>query len=250
MNYDKVKDEFGDWAVKLRPFIESSDFDDIYKFLKEEGRQGKIICPDYKDTFRAFRATPYSKLRCIFILQDPYPWVKNGKYIADGVAMSCRNTGVCQPSLDMFYDGIEDDLGVDVPHQPDLDYLCEQGVLFLNTNLTVELNKPTSHNGVWNKFIDFVIQESINFYNSGLIYVAFGKTAHVTAKAIVPFLHWGFEVEHPAAAARQERAWKHDNIFTKINKILKNNNNEQINWVYDEYTKDPGTGIKGAKRIK
>lgn len=241
----------GDWAVKFRPFIESEKFDEIFAFLKQQSRkppegEGKIICPAWQDTFRAFRECPYNKLRAIFILQDPYPWIKDGKFVADGMAMSCSNTNACQPSLDYFYDGMEDDLGEDVPHMPDLSYLAQQGVLLLNTSLTVELNKPTSHKGLWDAFMDYMIQEVINFYNHGLIYVSFGKNAHITAKAIVPFLHWGFEVEHPAAAARAERKWEHQKIFSKINKILLDCNNEQINWIYGKTASQPA--IVGRKK--
>lgn len=151
--------------------------------------------------------------------------------------MSCSHTGICQPSLDLFYDGMEDDLKTKVPHNPDLSYLCEQGVLFLNTSLTVELNKPSSHKGKWDKFMLYLVQEVINFYDCGLIYVSLGKNANIVAKAVIPFLNWGFEVEHPAAAAHSDRKWRHDNIFTKINKVLKDNNNEQINWVYSNNQK-------------
>ena len=240
MDYSKFEAQFGDWASKFKPFIESQDFDDIYKFLKAEAREGKVICPEHGNTFRAFRETPWSKLRVVFILQDPYPWVKLDRdgtriYTADGMAMSCSNTRVCQPSLELFYQGIEGDLGTKVQRQPDLSYLAEQGVLLLNTSLTVEMNKPSSHGGVWNKFIEYLIEEVINFYTQGLVYVSFGKNAHVMAKAIVPFLHWGFEVEHPAAAAHKSREWKHENIFTKINKILKNSNNDEIIWSYEDY---------------
>ncbi len=233
MDFKKVKDQFGeDWADKFRPFIESKEFDEIYGFLKAQSADKRVICPHHTDVFRAFRETPYKGLKCVFILQDPYSFIKGGKIIANGVAMDCRNTGVCQPSLNLFYDGIADDLDIEVPHHPDLSYLCKQGVLFLNTSLTVELNKPASHRGVWDKFMMYLIEEVINYYNNGLIYVSFGKNAQVLTKAMVPFLHWGFEVEHPAAAAHKEAKWKHGNIFSKINKILKDCNNEQIYWAY------------------
>jgi uracil-DNA glycosylase len=242
MDYSKFEAQLGDWAPKFKSFIESSDFDDIYKFLKAESKEGKLICPEHGNTFRAFRETPFRKLRCVFILQDPYPWLKvdregNKIYTADGMAMSCSNTGVCQPSLELFYQGIEDDLGYKVPRQPDLSYLAHQGILLLNTSLTVEMNKPSSHQGVWDKFMYYLLEEVISFYTGGIVYVSFGKNAHLMAKAIIPFLHWGFEVEHPAAAARKEREWKHDNIFTKINKILKDSNNDEIIWSFEEYEK-------------
>ena len=251
MDYSKFESQLGDWAPKFKDFIESKDFDDIYAFLKSESREGKIICPHHENTFRAFRECPFSKLRVVFILQDPYPWVKfdpeKGRiYTSDGMAMSCSNTGVCQPSLEIFYKGMEDDLGVAVPRMPDLSYLANQGILLLNTSLTVEMNKSASHAGIWDKFIQYLLEEIISFYTRGLIYVSFGQNAHIMAKTIIPFLHWGFEVEHPAAAARKERDWKHDKIFTKINKILKDCNYEQINWVYGKLQEEEPSSIKRA----
>jgi uracil-DNA glycosylase len=234
MNFSNVEHLLGTWGPKMQPFIESSDFDEIFRFLKKESKEeGKTICPEWVNTFRAFKETPYDGLKCIFLLQDPYPWIKGGKYVADGIAMSCSITGVCQPSLTCFYEGMSDDLGIDVFHNPDLTYLCKQGVLFLNTSLTVELNKPTSHQGIWNKFMDFLMEEAINFHKRTLCYVSFGADAQVAAKAIVPFIHWGFEVEHPAYAHRRDRMWKHDNIFSKINKVLKDNMEQPIKWNYE-----------------
>lgn len=261
ISYEKVAPQLGDWAPKFKDFIESQDFQDIYAFLKAEAREGKVICPEHFNTFRAFRECPFSKLRAVFILQDPYPWVKldrDGKkvYTADGLAMSCSNTGACQPSLELFYQGIEDDLGVKVPRHPDLSYLAQQGILLLNTSLTVEMNKPSSHGGKWDKFIEYLFENVINFYTKGLVYVSFGKNAHIMAKTIVPFLHWGFEVEHPAAAAHKGREWEHNKIFTKINKILKNSNDEQINWVYGmeseslDATPPPVRSGVGGKKVK
>lgn len=249
MQYEKVADQLGTWGPKLQPFIESSEFDAIFSTLKEKSRDGATICPASSDVFRSFRETPYENLKVVFLLQDPYPWVKGGKMVADGIAMSCRNTGILQPSLELFYQGMEDDLGIEVPRQPDLKYLSNQGVLFLNGSLTVEENKPGSHAGLWDPFIKYLIEEVINFYNTGLAYVSFGKNAHVLAKSFVPFLHYGFEVEHPAAAAHKEREWKHENIFRKIDKVTKENNNELINWAYgSDRTVDEANAVSGAAR--
>lgn len=249
IQWEKIEPQLGDWAPKFKPFWESGGFDEIFGFLKAESAEKKVICPVHQNVFRAFRETPYSSLKCVFMLQDPYPWIKNGKYVADGIAMSCSNTGICQPSLDLFYDGIADDLDIEVPHNPDLSYLCKQGVLFLNTSLTVELNKPTSHTKLWDKFMNYLIEEVINYYSNGLIYVSFGKNAHLLAKAMMPFLHWGFKVEHPAAAAHQERKWDHQNIFSQINKILKSCNNEQIYWAYgSKETGEKKSGVTGNRR--
>src|ERR1051326_6100307 len=117
MEYEKVAEQFGTWAPKFKPFIESKEFDAIFKHLKTQGKEGITICPDSKDVFRSFKETPYEKLRAVFLLQDPYPWIKGGKMVADGIPMSCSNTKVLQPSLELFYRGMEDDLGIKVPRE-------------------------------------------------------------------------------------------------------------------------------------
>lgn len=263
MNYSKFEPLLGDWAPKFKSFIESPECDQIYAFLKSESKEGKVLCPRGEDTFRAFRETPFSNLKCVFILQDPYHQVtrKDDKvvYVADGMAMSCSNTNVCQPSLELFYKGIENDLGQEVIRQPDLSYLAHQGVLLFNTSLTVEMDKPGSHSkiGLWDSFNDYLIREVINYYTNGLVWVSFGQNAQVMSKSIIPFLHWGFEVEHPAFAARKDRDWNHKNIFSKINKILKECNNDQILWNYEDYRRQRDgetiqrpshTGISGKLR--
>lgn len=239
MEYSKVEDMFGDWGPKFRPFIEGKEerfegkFDKIYDFLKQQSREGRKICPESKNVFRAFKECPYKNLKLIIIGQDPYSFIKNGVYVADGIAMSCRNTGELQPSLKIFYEGIEEDLGIKTGMHPDLTYLANQGILFLNTALTVEEKKPTSHNGIWDPFMDYLFEEVINFYDRGLIYLMLGKNADAAGKAIIPFLHWGITVEHPAASAHRNREWFHEKCFTKIATILKNSNNEQIKWAYE-----------------
>lgn len=252
MDYNKIAPQFGTWAEKFKPFIESKEFDSIFAFLKSESREGKKICPQSTDVFRAFRECPFDNVKCIFILQDPYSWIKkvDGKevYVADGIAMSSKYTGVCQPSLELFYEGMEDNLNIKVERQPDLAYLANQGILFLNTSLTVEANKPNSHRGRWDNFMTYLLEEVINFYSRALVYVSMGKNAEVTSKAIVPFLHFGLECEHPAAAAHKQRKWQHNNIFSAIDNLLKNNNQEKIMWNYGKDGLSETSSIKGKLR--
>lgn len=237
MDIQMVAPQLGDWAEKLAPFIITPEFDAIFEFLKKEGRAGKTICPQAKDVFRAFRETPYNRLKAVFLLQDPYHQIRNGKMVADGIPMSCSNTGILQPSLELFYDGMEENLGKKVGRNADLTYLCNQGILLLNTSLTVELHKAGSHQGVWTKFMDYLIGDILNYYSPGLCVVAFGKHAQGTAKDMIPFLHNYFDVEHPAAASYKNRKWIHDNVFTQINVVMKHNMNEKIYWDYNDYVR-------------
>lgn len=224
----------------MKPFIESPQCDEIYAYLKKRSSEGRTILPSWEDTFRAFRETPYPDLKCIWFLADPYPGIKDGKMVADGIAMSCRNTGKEQPSLSLFYDGITENLGEKGGRNPDLSHLCRQGIMMLNTSLTVELNKVGSHSGVqikdkrirlWEPMMKFILEDIITACNQGLILVFAGKESQYYKKYLYPMQHYLLDVEHPAAAAHAERAWKHQNIFSTINKILMQNNNIKVDWL-------------------
>lgn len=239
MDFSKFEDQLGDWGPKLKPFIESKECDELYTFLKEEKRRGRKICPYWENTFRAFKETPYKDLKVVFILQDPYNRISSqGIMISDGVAMSCKNTGKLQPSLEKFYEAVEDDvfkgMNLNMIRNPDLTFLCNQGIMMTNTALTVEKDKPTSHGEAWKPFMKYMFEEVYSKYNNGLIFVLAGKQSQYFARYINPLQHYIIEVEHPAFAARKERKWRHDGLFSKINKILKENNNYEPIWDYEE----------------
>ncbi len=248
MDYEKFAPLLGTWAESLKPFIESKEMDEIYAFLKQRSQEGRKICPDSSNTFRAFYETPKEYLNTIFLLQDPYPWIKNDVVVADGVAMSCRNTGALQPSLKLFYDGVVDCLpgykqmlkeGTS-QLSPDLGYLCNQGVMMLNTSLTTELNKPNSHSEaqvggkkikLWEPFVKFLFEEVISRYKSRKILIFCGAESQYYARYINPLQHKCINIEHPAAAAHKERAWNHEKIFLKINTLLAEDKMPTIDWL-------------------
>lgn len=241
MEFDLFKESLGSWGPKMKKFIEGPQCDEIYRFLKMRVGQGKVILPKWEDTFRAFKETPLEDLKCIFFLQDPYPWVREGVSIADGIAMSCKNVSEEQPSLSLFYDGLQDNLPeyVGRKRDPDLAYLCRQGVMMLNTSLTVEVNRANSHSQVrvldkktriWEPFMKYLLEEVLS-HNSGLVLVFCGKESQHYERFVNPLQHYILRVEHPAAAAHAERAWKHERIFSKVNYILEQNNNFRINWM-------------------
>lgn len=238
MDYEKFEEALGSWGSKLKPFIESKECDAIYEFLKFEGRRGKRICPESINTYRAFKETPYDQLKVVWLLQDPYHQYRNGVYTADGIAMSCLNTGKLQPSLELFYGGMEEDLagGLDLGmlRDPDLTYLCNQGIMMLNTALTVEEGKTGTHKDIWKPFTKYLLEEVLSKYNNGLIFVLAGKESQYFARCINPLQHYIIEVEHPAYASRQNRPWRTQGVFKKINKILKENNNYEPTWYFEE----------------
>jgi uracil-DNA glycosylase len=235
MNFEKFEPLLGDWAYKLKPFIESEQCDQIYAKLKADSQKGKVILPASQDTFRAFKTTPYKNLKVVFLMYDPYPWVKNGVPVADGIALSCKNTGILQPALEKFYEGIEDDTGLNLTgeRKADLEHLCVQGCMMLNTALTVEKDKVGSHYELWKPFTTYLFEEVFAKHNKGLIFVLCGKESHYYEKFIFPHQHYIIKLEHPAAAAHQLRMWKHEKVFSSINKLVKENYRTEIVWIDD-----------------
>lgn len=244
MNHEKFKDFFGEWAEDFKEFIESPEMDKIYEKLKNDSKKGRKICPDSENTFRVFKETSKKDLKVVWYLQDPYPSMKNNIKVANGIAMDCSSTGVIQATLDAWYSGVEDCLynGLNLTYDktPDLTYLTKQGVMLINTDLTVEYKKAGSHQGLWAKFQEYFIEKILNVQYPGLIYVFSGKSSEAMKKHIIPFNTYHFITEHPATAAYKCTSWKHEDVFKKINKILEQNNGPEftINWLKDNELDD------------
>lgn len=217
------------WHVKIKPFIESEECDRIYAFLKHESMRGKKIAPLSSHVFRCFKETKYDELKVIFMGFSPYPTFMNKVPIADGLLMSCSITDVPQPSLIEFYKTLNKELntGRTTKRHNDLSYLAKQGVLLFNSSLTCEQNKAGSHCELWKPFTVYLME---NVFTTGAPIIFLGKEAAKFKEYIFPFT-WSFELSHPAYAARSGVEWETDNIFLKINKILKDNNNYKIEWL-------------------
>jgi uracil-DNA glycosylase len=238
MKYESFAKLMGEWTPYLKEFIESEEMDKIYGKLKTYSKDNKILCPESKNVFKALELTSKKDLSVIWVLADPYPWVKNNIMLANGIAMDCTNTQILQPSLDLFYAQIEeeiyDGLNINMMKSPSLEYLLKQGVMLLNSDLTCEANKPGSHKGLWEPFMKYLIEEVLSVH-TGLIYVLSGKNSESLEKYINPLTNYIIKTEHPAAAAHKHRQWNSDGVFKKINYILKQNNNLEIFWDKSEY---------------
>lgn len=222
------------WHRKIKPFIESEECDKIYAFLKAEGKRGKQIAPLSSDTFKCFKETAFEEITAILVGMCPYHTFRNGKPVADGLALSCSVHNYLQPSLEQFYRGIETELygGMCAPciKNPDLTYLAQQGVLLLNAGLTVEANKPGSHNEIWEPFMKYLFQEVLDVVRVPIIFL--GKEAAKIEKYVDPFT-WTFHVSHPASAAYKGTDWDSEGVFGKVNRILKDTNGISIHWMDD-----------------
>lgn len=236
-NYQSLAEEFGTWAEDMREFIESEELDKIFLYLRSRIDQGRNIFPERDSLFKAFLETPKDQLKAIFFLQDPYYSKKGKRIIADGIAMSCSNTKELQPSLSAFYTGLEKYIGTKIKRNPDLKYLCNQGIMMLNTSLTVEEGRPSCHSSIrvldsriklWEPLIKFFLERVISKFNN-LPLIFCGKESQYYERYVNPLQHYIFKVEHPSAAARSERLWNTQDIFRKID-ILVAERKAIINW--------------------
>lgn len=235
MDYNDFAGDFGMWAEKFKPFIISQEMFNIYQKLKQDAKTNTIY-PKSDVTFRSFGLTVPNNIRVVWYLMDPYPgtYFKTKLPQATGVPMDCSNSedGKLQPTLIKFYQGIEDDLGITVEKNKDLSYLLYQGVLLLNTELTVIKDRTGSHSGLWEPFHRFLLEEILSG-TTGISYVFSGENSKNLIKYVNQDSNYIFETEHPVAASYGQRKWKHDNIFTKINTVCKGNFGKEYDIMWD-----------------
>jgi uracil-DNA glycosylase len=236
MIWEKFKDLFHEsWHKKMKPFVESSECDKIYQFLKSESGRGKRLAPLSSNVWRAFKETSFDDLNVVFLGLSPYHTFKNNAPIADGILMSCSIIGKLQPSLEKFYSECErqlyEGLNLHLIKDPDLCYLCSQGILMANIGLTCEEGKPGSHTIIWEPFIKYLLEEVLA--GTGVPIVFLGREAARYERYVAPFTH-KFVVEHPAASAYRSEDWPTDNLFKKLDKHLWDCCKIKISWMKTE----------------
>lgn len=218
----KSKIQGSGWEHILNPYLDSESFYKTVQKLIAFVQEDRRFTPKMKDWFNTFTHCKYYNTNVIFIGQDPYPQVD----VADGISFSCSYTMKEQPSLRHIFNSLEKQYP-GYERNPDLTRWAEQGVLMLNTALTVEINKIGSHYSLWRTFTEHVLT-SINKEKSQLIVVLLGKKAQEWKKFITN--HIIIEVEHPAAAAYKGGVWDDKNLFIRINELLKNQGKPLVNW--------------------
>lgn len=229
------------WGEVLRLFLNSSDFEQVIQKLYNEVEMDRRFTPGLKHVFRAFEQCPWSKTRVVMIGQDPYftPGV------ADGIAFSCGLTGKAQPSLKYMFNAIEDTVKFehrdavlpDGLQNADLTRWANQGVLLLNSALTVQMNKPGTHYGIWKDFLVYVLDQ-IRSKKDDMLYVLLGKQAETFREYLerpplgsAIYQHDIISVSHPASAAYQKaHSWNGGHIFNDINNWLQSKGERPIVW--------------------
>jgi len=215
------------WDKVFKSFIFSGDFDDIITKLYSLVQDDKRFTPPLKQVFRAFEECPYDKLQVVIIGQDPYPQLD----VADGISFSCSNTGKLQPSLRYILDEVNRTVYGGHPGSLDVDLKrwSNQGVLMLNTALTVEVGKIGSHYDIWKPFTAYLL-DWLNTHNSGLVYLYMGKKAEEWSELIDDHNSTKYFVKHPASAAYNGSKWDSDNVFLKIQGVVASNSGTILKW--------------------
>jgi uracil-DNA glycosylase len=232
MNLEEIKQkmfnklESSGWDRIFKSFIFSSEFDDILTKLYTLSQEDKRFTPPLKQVFRAFEECPYDNLQVVIIGQDPYPQLG----IADGISFSCSNTDNLQPSLRYILGEVNRTVynGHEISTDVDLKRWANQGILMLNTALTVEVGKIGSHYDIWKPFTAYLL-DYLNNYNPGLVYAYLGKKAEEWSDLTTNTEH-KFFVKHPASAAYSGSKWDSNDIFNKISTVVKNASANEITW--------------------
>ena len=212
-NWDNIlKDEYNkDYFKRLR------------SFLKEE-YSTKICYPKKEEIFNALKYTNYEDVKVVILGQDPY----HGENEAHGFCFSVRSTVKRPPSLNNILKELYDDLKI-VRKENELTSWAEQGVLLLNSVLTVVKDTPLSHRGIgWEKFTDSIIKK-INEKDSTVVYILWGSYARSKKYLITNPKHYVIESAHPSPLSAN-KGFFGSKPFSKTNEILIKNNMKPINW--------------------
>ena len=213
-----------DWDEILKKEWTSPYYILLRKFLKEEYKT-KTIYPDMYDIFNALRYTAFKDVKAVIIGQDPY----HGAGQAHGLCFSVKKGVDIPPSLNNIYKELKSDLGIEPPGHGYLEDWAKQGVLMLNTVLTVRAGQAASHRGNGcDRFTDHVI-EKLNEKQQPVVFLLWGRPAAEKAKIITNPIHLKLEAPHPSplSAHRGFFGCKH---FSKANKFLVSKGIEPINW--------------------
>jgi len=230
LDLDKFQPLMGEWWGRVKYIFEKPEMYELYQEMKEMSAKGIKITPKSSDLWKFLKECPPNELKLVIIGFDSYPGIyANGDFHADGIAFSNSYSPdkKCQPSLEYFWDGLSEDLGIQLEHKNDLTFLANQGVLLGNRALACQLYKTGSLLG---KF-DFFWKEFLGIISGfGVPIILIGKDAQVLKQYCNEKTNAVFEIEHPSYAARKNQLWNTQKVFTKVEQLLKDNNNQYIDW--------------------
>ncbi|MBQ9815073.1 MAG: uracil-DNA glycosylase [Lachnospiraceae bacterium] len=213
-----------DWLEPLRPEFAKPYYKQLYLKVYQEYKTYKIF-PAADDIFNAFHLTPLANVKVVILGQDPYH--NDGQ--AHGLCFSVKPGVETPPSLVNIYKELNTDLGCYIPNNGYLNKWAEQGVLLLNTVLTVRAHQAFSHRGIgWEEFTDAVIR-IVNNVDRPIVFMLWGNPARAKKSMLTNPNHLILEAAHPSplSAARGFMGCRH---FSKCNEFLVRHGVEPIDW--------------------
>lgn len=211
------------WNEILNKKTIKNEYDNVMHIVDKLYSE-KVIYPEYKNIFKALELTPYEKVKVVIIGQDPY----HGEGEANGLAFSLNENVKITPSLRNIFKELKNDLNVDKTNK-DLSSWAEQGVLLLNTILTVEKDKPLSHKNIgWENITDYLIKH-ISDNKNNVVFVLWGNNAIKKECLIDNNKHLIIKSVHPSPLSAS-RGFFGSKPFSKTNDYLKKNNQSVIDW--------------------
>jgi uracil-DNA glycosylase len=220
-----VADKFkNDWNDVLGNELKKPYYLKLREFLKEEYETQNIF-PEKQNVFHALNSTSYTETKVVLLGQDPY----HGEGQAHGLSFSVGKDVKVPPSLRNIYKELHHDIGCEIPEHGNLNKWTEQGVLLLNTVLTVREGKAHSHRGKgWETFTDKVIEE-LNNRDKPLVFMLWGRPAQEKLKLIDSEKHFVIQSPHPSPFSAS-KGFFGSKPFSQANEWLEKMGEEQIDW--------------------
>ena len=213
-----------DWLQPLAPEFKKPYYAALYKKIREEYSTRQIF-PPADEIFTAFELTPLSEVKVVIIGQDPY----HGDGQAHGLCFSVKPDIEIPPSLVNIYKELNSDLGCYIPNHGYLTKWAKQGVLMLNTVLTVRAHQANSHRGIgWEEFTDAAIR-ILNEQDRPIVYLLWGKPAQMKKSMLNNPKHLILEAPHPSPLSAY-RGFFGCGHFRQTNEFLKEHGLEPIDW--------------------
>ena len=218
----------GDWLEALKDEFKKDYYKQLFEKVNEEYRT-RLIFPPANDIFNAFHLTPLKDVKVVILGQDPY----HGNNQAHGLCFSVKPEVEIPPSLVNIYKGLHDDLGCTIPDHGYLVKWAKQGVLMLNTVLTVRAHQANSHRGIgWEEFTDAAIRV-LNTQDRPIVFILWGRPAQMKKAMLNNPKHLILEAPHPSPLSSY-RGFFGSRPFSKTNQFLEANGVEPIDWQIDE----------------
>ena len=213
-----------DWNPLLRSEFDEPYWSELQQFVAEERRRGPVF-PPADDVFAALHLTPYADVKVVILGQDPY----HGAGQAHGLCFSVRRGVPIPPSLRNVFQELRDDLGVTTPSHGNLEHWARQGVLLLNTTLTVRSGQAASHQGKgWERFTDRVIS-TVNDKHERVVFLLWGAASRKKKALVDVTRHTVIESAHPSPLSAHNGFFG-SRPFSRTNDALREAGRDPIDW--------------------